>query len=288
MERIDREGISELPTDNINPVKVEDLDYSRIDLNKLYNILSPWINEAIDRTKNTGKEHGFRIDADMNVIGMLEGDEDSITWPSDYAFQSRHRFHTHPQYTRETGELDVEISEVDSVHDIELDGDTIYTPSFFPSSRDIEILVQRGDVMNDLVGIDMERLAGSRNKPTGYIISFVKNHKFSRGSWMCIVRYTLADVKTDTEPLKEAQNSIWANVYGLKDTEGINRKIAEYNTRDPLTNFESWARDNITEDEAFAIIEEYTDLLELRKENSGTDRSDVYIDYDFALGQLDL
>lgn len=59
--------------------------------------LSNWFQVAMYKTWQTGKEHGFFVDKSDNVIGVLEGDEESLGHPPVRPHDIIVDFHTHPE-----------------------------------------------------------------------------------------------------------------------------------------------------------------------------------------------
>lgn len=276
MERIDRDGLSDLPTEDIDPVRLREQDYSRIKLEHLYRKLSPWINTALERTAKTGKEQAFKIDRSMNVVGMIEGDETSVSWPRDYAEDQLHTFHTHPP---RINKLDVDNGEGTTSE--------LHTPSLIPSNNDIQSMVGRYEDLEKHLNLNTDTLLNARNKPTGHVISLARNSEFSRNPYICIVRYKVSDSKQYFDKLKMAHDRLWSKAYGLEDTQGLpfamDDKNTSFNRERPSSNFKPSVRIQLSQDAMIAIIESYAGMADASSRRSGIEDNDKHIAYDYFI-----
>lgn len=98
----DQATFNDLPKDDIKPLrlavkKTEHRFYTH-QPRTARNIgkLESWIRAAVRRTTQKDKEHGFYIDYYGNVIGMIEGNKSSISFPSEYYRNLTNKMHTHP------------------------------------------------------------------------------------------------------------------------------------------------------------------------------------------------
>jgi hypothetical protein len=87
-------------TEMIAPVNISTYDGGTNDMiitcAGAFGHLHNWILESIKRTMNTNKEHGFYVDSYFNVIGIFEGEQSSIQFPTEHIGNYVLRFHTHP------------------------------------------------------------------------------------------------------------------------------------------------------------------------------------------------
>lgn len=107
----DSTSLSDLPTEDIEPVNISPDRRGTVIPNTARELVpkfKQWIIEIYERTKNTGKEHGFYVDWYGNVIGIVQGTEDRINWPADVKANRVIMFHTHPMGTPALSSTDLD------------------------------------------------------------------------------------------------------------------------------------------------------------------------------------
>jgi len=223
MGRFSREQLTDLAAENIDPVRLEeDFDYQNTNLDTLYDKINQWVDTAVKRTINDSKERGFKIDSIGNIFGIFKGNESSITFPRDYARDTANCFHTHPIRT--------------------LDGeDPFHLATISPSSDDIRTLASRYGFILDTYDVFEKELKYGKNeykqvKPRSYIISSIKDHRYSTGNWICILRVKLQRTKQHPNNFERALDEMWSKGYGLEDTENI---LSFDRMEDPLSNLDN-------------------------------------------------
>lgn len=93
-------GLESLPTEDIDPVALHRYEDGSFDIpvraGPIHDFFANWNTEIVSRT-NTGEpnEHAYYLDAEGNVIGIIEGTESQVTYPRDYLHHHLVQCHTH-------------------------------------------------------------------------------------------------------------------------------------------------------------------------------------------------
>lgn len=89
----DDTSLTDYPTDSIEPVRIDSIP---IDADSIKDSLYNWLQIIYLDTKEDNKEHAFYVDSYGNVIGVIDGTNDNVKFPSDYVPNRLTAVHTHP------------------------------------------------------------------------------------------------------------------------------------------------------------------------------------------------
>lgn len=232
MERVPVNRVSDVPTDDIDPVRVSYDPYN----DNPYNRLSSWINQALELTEINRKEYGFKIDRKDNVLGLLEGEDNQITFPPATAKDNMIHFHTHPNNRSP------------------IEGRNIDLPNLYPSPGDIEHVLIR----------QKSAEAWNLDVAVSHVLSMVRRGEYSPDTWITIARSRIAKSGSKNENKRQNNNTlmrlneeIFNKAYGLEPD--------ELNHSNGLSAFDDDARDRLSSSAAKQIIDDFRHYEDTRQ-----------------------
>ena len=98
----DMSSLDDYPTENIQPVMLPEDARGNTELpvtaERVRKGLFNWNKELIDRTRTTGNEHAYLVDYYGNVLGVIEGGQEDVTFQKDFQKNRVLATHTHPSF----------------------------------------------------------------------------------------------------------------------------------------------------------------------------------------------
>lgn len=98
----DMSSLDDYPTENIQPNMLPEDARGNTELpvtsGRVRKGLFNWNKELIDRTRTTGNEHAYLVDYYGNVLGVIEGGQEEVTFRNDFQKNRVLATHTHPSF----------------------------------------------------------------------------------------------------------------------------------------------------------------------------------------------